>query len=666
MAMIRQAAERREANSLRANNTFQYIQYQKISALVDTFSIPMFLNESVTEVAYQQPDKHHATVIASRTSGFQDPIISVWLASQQSVYFDEDDVQLLRSNFLNPLSLKGLNSYDYALKEKIVHDGDTLFRITFQPKKGRHGAALYGNVWLHYPDWALQRIQASATDSATRFPLTIDYRFQPQANGTWAPDTVTFQIRLQEATLQNVPIVFHSISTFQQLQLNPTFSKKRFGRTDVKDSLSNAWQNELLLSRYRSEPLSAEERRTYELVDSISRAANLDRSFDMLGTMAEGCIPIGPVNLDIAKLVQRRNVEGWRFGLGFYTNDRISRHFSLGGHFAYALGDHRWKGLVRTDFNLHTDWDLQLRLEGGHEFVESSSIYRYDVSQSFLSSEYVRQWTINHYDYITQLQGIWQMRPFKWLRTAINVRYGLFETGYNYHFQPWPKTEDSRFYFQNFEAGITLRLAFREQQIQSGKLTLYEESPFPVITFHYAKGFKNVIHSDFDYHKMDLNIRYRKEYHNNGYTEVSLWGGYTPDDLPAPLLYTPMAAYATIDFDSWEQFATMRSNAFLCDKYAFVFLRHNFGKITNNRRFSPQIILCQNMGIGGLRHPELHQDIDFEDLSRGYFETGIILDRLINLLNFSTIGVGLFYHYGPYYQPKAWDNFAIKIRFSIL
>ena len=149
-----------------------------------------------------------------------------------------------------------------------------------------------------------------------------------------------------------------------------------------------------------------------------------------------------------------------------------------------------------------------------------------------------------------------------------------------------------------------------------------------------------------------------------GYSEISLFGGFTPNDLPASLLYVPMGAYTTIDFDSWEQFATMPSNAFLCDRYIFAFFRHNFGKMTENKRFSPQIVLCQNVGFGGIRHPEYHSGINFSTLEKGYYETGILLDHLASYMKVIHFGVGLFYHYGTYTSPHEWQNFAVKISIS--
>lgn len=665
--MIRQAVNNRDSVFFTSNNAVQYIKYQKVNARADTIRQDLFLNESVTEIQYLKPNKQNAKVIASKTSGFQNPIFSIWLASLQNSNFDRDEVTLMDTRYLNPISIRGLNCYDYHFDGKFENQGDTLLRISFQPKALRHFSSLKGQLWLHYPDFALEHIVAEAFDSTYKFPLALDYRFTRLENGTWAPDSFFTKITFITELLKGYPpIDFFSRTSFQSYDLHPTLNKRDFDHIDVKDELSDTETNTKLLEQYRAKPITAEETRAYELIDSISRAAGLDKSVDKLDALAQGFISAGPININIADIIDYREVEGWRLGLGLYTNQRMSKRIMFGGHFAYGFRDKQWKYGGLAEFVLYPKLDMRLSIQAAHDLFESGAVSHISQANVFLSADYIRQWLVDNYDYGNRFSIAYQIKPIKWMTLQLNAQYGRYTTGYQYQFQPLSMpVVDSTFSFTNFETRLMVRLAFKEREIRSGTLVLSEESPYPVITLHYAKGFKNVWGSQFDYHKFGLNIRYTKHYRNAGYTAISLWGGLTPNNLPASLLYSPMAAYAIVDFDSWEQFATMHSNDFLCDRYAFAFLRHNFGKMTDNKKFSPQIILCHNMAIGGLKHPYYHQLIDTKDLSKGYFESGIIVDHLLDVMNMFSLGVGVFYHYGPYYEPKTWDNFAIKIRFSI-
>lgn len=667
LEMIRKAAEQREHHSIHANESFEYLKYQKVNARTDTVDQDLFLNESVSIIRFLRPNKENSKIIASKTAGFQNPLFSVWLASLEESYFDKDEIVLLTTEYLNPLSFKGMHVYDYHYLGQTTLDEDTFLHITFQPKPNHQFSSLQGELWLHHNDFALQEITAVAFDSTYRFPITIDYRFSHLENGIWVPDEFFTKVRCTFNIMPQLPpIDFYCRTAFQQYDLHPTLRPKDLNYTDIKDELSDAETNEQLLIKYRHEPISAAEIRTYHLIDSISRAAKLDRSLDLVNSLAQGMLPIGPIDISLADLIDHREIEGWRLGLGLYTSDRLCKRLTAGGHFAYGFADKQWKygGLLHAI--LYPKLDMSLSVQYAHDLFESGTVSHNSNANVFLSADYIRQWLVNNYDYGDKGSITYQIRPVKWMTLQAHVSYGQFRTGYDYQFQqPERFAEGSRYTFTNFETRWMLRFAFKEKELKSGTLRMAYESPSPIITFHYSKGFAGVWGSQLDYHKFSLNIQYIKKYRNTGYTAVSLWGGYTPNDLPASLLYSPIAAYALVDFDSWEQFATMHSNAFLCDKYAFLFLRHNFGKLFENKKFSPQIILCHNMAIGGLSHPQSHQLIHFQDLRKGYFESGIIIDHLVDILHMCSLGVGVFYHYGPYYEPRIWDNLAIKIRFSL-
>lgn len=564
------------------------------------------------------------------------------------------------------MSEKGIDLYDYYLSDTVINQKDTSYIILFSPKKNHQFSSLTGKLVLHHPDFALQYFQADAFDSTAQFPIHFEYWFKPLENGTWQPDSSYYNIKYVNPLLQNIPILFSSYSKFKEVSVNKPFSPKDFDNIEVQDSLSSQNVNEQLLDTYRSAPLTTMENRDYQLIDSISKKSHLNEEIHLLTTLCEGYYPIGPVNLDIASVVDYNPIEKWRFGLGLYTNNKLTKYATIGGHFAYGIRDHRWKGGGMAEIHISPKYDIALRLSGQYDMIGSGNIYSYAQDVQFLSGEYFRQWLIEHYDYATETRIEYRMRPWSWMQWNIGVTYGRYTTGYVYQYQPLASTNSTNNYFSfhNFEIHSAIRLAFREKHISTGLLQLVEESPYPVIMLHYARGIRNLWNSDFNYDKFDLNIRYRKEYRNLGYSEISLFGGYTPNVLPASLLYVPMGAYAIIDFDNWEQFATMRSNDFLCDRYFFVFFRHNFEKMTENKHFSPQIVFCQNVGFGGLRHPEYHSEINFNTLTKGYYETGIILDHLLNYMKIIHLGIGLFYHYGTYTSLHEWQNFAIKISIS--
>ena len=105
----------------------------------------------------------------------------------------------------------------------------------------------------------------------------------------------------------------------------------------------------------------------------------------------------------------------------------------------------------------------------------------------------------------------------------------------------------------------------------------------------------------------------------------------------------------------------MRPDEFLCDKFGALYLSHNFKNLLFDfKRFHPEIIIVTNIAWGDIKTDLATLPGEFNDLSKGYYESGIIIDRIIKM-NFIKFGLSSFYRYGPYSYDEVWANFAFKL-----
>jgi len=105
----------------------------------------------------------------------------------------------------------------------------------------------------------------------------------------------------------------------------------------------------------------------------------------------------------------------------------------------------------------------------------------------------------------------------------------------------------------------------------------------------------------------------------------------------------------------------MSANEFLSDRFISAFLSHNFGNlIYQGNTFKPELVLVTNIGFGWLDHPEHHKNIGFKTMEHGYFESGILINRLVNLYLYN-IGIGATYRYGAYSNQQFEDNLSVKV-----
>jgi hypothetical protein len=151
-----------------------------------------------------------------------------------------------------------------------------------------------------------------------------------------------------------------------------------------------------------------------------------------------------------------------------------------------------------------------------------------------------------------------------------------------------------------------------------------------------------------------------------GTTSFTVMAGFIDRDIPYVNLYNSLSSYRTFTFYSPTSFATMRMDEFVADRYAALFLSHNFGKLLyRSKHFNPEPEIVTNLGIGALSHPENHIKEGIKSYEKGYFESGIVINKILRL-GLTDIGFAWFYRYGPYSMPTPGENMAWKIAFQFV
>jgi len=104
----------------------------------------------------------------------------------------------------------------------------------------------------------------------------------------------------------------------------------------------------------------------------------------------------------------------------------------------------------------------------------------------------------------------------------------------------------------------------------------------------------------------------------------------------------------------------MRMNEFLSNRYLALYFDHSFEKLLIQKKyFSPVFVISTNLAFGALNNKDQHFNESFKTMELGYYESGLRINRLLNLpyINF---GVAAYYRYGPYSYDKTIDNFGFK------
>jgi hypothetical protein len=263
---------------------------------------------------------------------------------------------------------------------------------------------------------------------------------------------------------------------------------------------------------------------------------------------------------------------------------------------------------------------------------------------------------------IERISSALQFRTLKFMNVnlGLNVaqktvtndyRYGISENTLNVYFD--------RFDFTEVTLGI--RYAYGEKFIQNLRKKISLGTKYPILWVQYTRGIQGFLDGDFDYNRIDVKIE--KSFYTNylGKTQIRVMGGYIDSDIPYTNLYNGNASYRQFTLYAPNSFGTMRMNEFLSNKYVALYVQHDFEKLLyQGTWFRPEFALVTQIGFGWLDFPQNHYNIEYKTMELGYYESGLLINNLLNLQVYS-LGIGALYRYGPYTFKNGWDNLGAKL-----
>lgn len=629
----------------------------------------IFLMESVTERKFLFPDNSHENVMATRVSGFRDPLF-VLLASQiQSFSFYKNVINIGNRIYVNPISQGSTNKYFFLIEDTIFHGNDTVFIITFQPRRNKNFEALEGVLYINTNTYAVQNVIArSARQGFLNVKIQQKYDFLDQRQ--WFPVQLNTEVTISKVNVNNsdhdeqqIPIGVGR-TYIKNIEINPGLKRREFNHIVVDVEESAASRKNEFWDQYRIAPLNAKEIRTYKFMDSVGREANIDRYARSFFIIRSGYVPVSIFSFDIREVINYNQYEGLRLGLAVQTNHRLSEWIRPGAYFAYGISDNDWKYGVNVNFFLHKNSEFEASLYYAKDVAEHGieEIYR---DNSLFSDAYWRSFLLINMTGIKKFGMKTEFRAlnyFKW-RGMINLLD--YSTGFD------PSSSDPEIARPHQEYKITelslgLRFAYKEKIIRTPQQQFtqtFSKEPvktrYPTIWFQYSAGL-DLLGGRYTYNRYDIKIEKSFYLKYLGISSFRIEGGMIDTDVPMVRLYNGKAAYRVFTIDAPHSFATMRMDEFFSDRYAALFFDHNFGSLLiRNERFEPEFHLISNMAVGKMRHLPEDQRL-YRILEKGFFESGMMIKKLISL-KILKVGLGIYYRYGAYSFDNQMDNFSFRL-----
>ena len=645
--------------------------------------------ETVSEQYYKKPNKSKKIILANKFSGSKNPLFVYVLENIQSVGFYDDLISIDAKRYVNPISKGSKNKYIFVLESSFKDENnDSIFTISFRPYRNTNFNSLRGTITVNSDNWAIQNIKARPAKKDGMLNIEIQQLYEKVDGKYWFPkqintiiatfdkensriDTVMTSdstayvaLSLGGEVTSSVPMLGIGKSYITDIEVNKEIDKKIFDNASYTIN-DNAANNDEVIQYYRYDTLNKERlEATYQFVDSIFQESglDLDKISNILASSISSQIPISIFNIDLNSIMDYNIGNGYMLGLGLSTNNRVSRVFSIGGFANYWFKAKEANYGGNITFNILPSKDLRFNVSASHKFGRLGN-YGFIEKESMLNPSNYKHFYVNATSLNNSVSANLSTYFNKYLKGIVN-----FEVADKNIFNSYQLSAISYQPYRLSTIDFKLRIAFGEQFIKSKNGLQVEGNANPVIWLSYQKNLKDVFGSPYNFDKIEFLFRGKKDSKYIGETSLTAQAGYINGFAPITELFNLEGSYWNkFDIYCTESFSTMRPDEFMCDKFGALYLSHNFKNLLLNfKKFHPEIILVTNIAWGTNNDENNSQILRFSDsqiyndLSKGYFESGIVIDRIIHA-GISKLGLGMFYRYGAYSYDDVWDNFVFKI-----
>lgn len=644
----------------------------------------LFLTEKVSHFQFKD-NSLKETIIGTKMAGLKQPIYEIIGFNLQSFSVYDEKYELFETKYKSPLSRNACASYAYTLLDSATISGRATYMIHFKNRSKSKSAGLEGVLYIDQKTYAVakavMRIKGVLDISGTHefeyitedslwFPISKKFKIVKGKNdddikilgGTIQFDG-DFDDDLSTREKQPSDFVYLSSHTnnFDFRFNKPIAVKKSFISIEIKDNALNKPTD--FWTTYRKDPLDVREEKTYTALDTFFHKKRVESKIRFGRKVINGYLPVSFFDIDLRKLIRYNNYEGFRLGFGGVTNERFSKIFKIDGYGAYGTKDGTFKyhlgSAVRvgkfSNSWIGASYTDDLREIASSTFAIDKIPFKiYDPRPINISTfyNYVSWSTYIQTAIIPKTESLWELS-----HTDVAPRF-------DYAFNLNGRLYDN---YQMTTAKVSLQWNPFSDYMQTPTGRIEIEKRFPKFTFQITQSLPKVLDNDFEFTKFDFKTEYEKKYLNGQKTNLLFQGGYALGDVPLTHLYnispnniTKETVIQRITFAGKNSFETMYFNEFFSSEYAFFQFKHSLNRVKLFSKIKPSLVLVSRMAWGNLDKQEQHVGLNYKTLNKGYFESGIELNQIINGL-----GLTAFYRYGPNQLPKFEDNLAIKLSFVL-
>ena len=642
--------------------------------------LPIFISEAISKFYFRKtPRSSHENIIKTKLSGIG--ITDGTLTSQlvgstlQEYNFYQNWMNILNKNFMSPIADGWKGAYNYYLMDSLYLGSHFCYRLDMSPKRTQD-LAFRGTIWIDKETYALKQIDATVDRSANINwieKIRIQQELEPSEAGPWLPSKTRVLLDAGELSKDVAGVLAKFYTSTKNVIVNQLHEDPFYRIPLVMDENVRIYPKDYWIE-HRHDTLSSTEIHVYEMIDTLKTIPSVKRITDLGKFAATGYLKVGKVDLGpYPTALAYNDLEGLRLGFGLRTNMDFSAKWILKGSTGYGFRDEEWKYRVGVEYILSRKPWTKIGIESRKE-IDRLFLLTNDLDYGSLFYSYARFGSLRDpfRSYTNKLYLKTQLA--RGLNQEIFFKTGYYEPLFPFVYYENPQTSDPslKSTMNTTEIGLETRFAKDELFIinDNNRVSL-GTNKWPVITFRYSLGMKDVLDGDFDYHKFELSIRRTQKMGKIGYGRIRLTGGYIIGQLPYPLLKNHIGnespffigiAYNLMDFSE-----------FSSDQFVSINYKHSFDGMILNRiplfkKLKWRLLATANVLWGDVRQE------NFDIIPEGFGAPGYPFKK-VGSTPYVELGYGIenilrvaridFVHRLTYLDDRDTRHFGVKFSFEI-
>lgn len=626
-----------------------------------------FFSETLSERKFKRPSRNTERIFATRVAGFPDLALTTLASDMQSFTFYQPFFSVLQRRFLSPINSSAFSLYALYLEKELLRGNDTIWTISFEPKKGKTFAGMKGFLQVNSDGYAIENVIAEKPDTGL-ISFKIQQKYQ-KVGKQWFPQQLNTDLKLNQYPIfEDIPPVIEARTIISEINTEASLKSRDFGADQIIVEAKATGIPDSVWNKMRPDTLAWLERNTYTVLDTtIGKFKGVQKFMGTMNYLITDKIPLGKIDLDMSRFLKFNVFEGTRLGIGAHTSPKLAEWLTIGGWFGYGTRDLRWKygGELGLRLSKRTDlWFYPLQYEYTLKEPGTSKTVGY---ANILSNESLRDFFAFKMDRWESYTSAIKLRLTPFWTMEIKGSRNYVTPLYRYAFFPNVPTgslsdENYLYTFQVDEARLAFRYTFGQKLMNIFGYSVPIGNRSPIVEFQVSSG---QIANVGNYWKFKAYWLHNFETRLLGSVKTFISLGDSRGNLPYFMMWNARGSRirevpAVVDYT----LQTAGLFEFFGNRYATIIFRNRFNPLFKIKQYSaPALGLWHGVHYSQASQQAQHWEIPVKDAGRGFFESGIMLDDIIRYnyvgLAYYGFGVGVFHRYGPYQLPGTWHHNAV-------